>query len=163
MKKFISSILAIILIATLFVTPTYAESNDDDLIIIREDRTWYQLKGDLDNDNQVTAADALIALQISIGIELERDIHLMSILNEEPTVIVALRILQAAVGYHGDDYGEPITFPVLINENHIVAHNYCACCNKFVEHGYAIAFNNSYYNSNVICNDCYMHVHTLVY
>ena len=163
MKKFISIITAIGLIATLFISPVYAESSDDDLIIIREDRTWYQLKGDLNNDNQVTAEDALIALQLSIGIELERDIHLMSILNEEPTVIVALRILQAAVGYHGDDYGEPITFPVFMHEDRIVAHNYCSCCNKYVEQGYAISFNNIYYNSNVICDDCCIHVHTLCY
>lgn len=164
MKKLISIITAITLVATLCcLFSVYAESDNDNLIVIDYERSWYQLKGDLNNDNDLSAEDALIALQLSIGIELERDIHMMSVLNEKPTVVMALKILQAVVGYHSEDYGEPITFPVFIDENYIVVNNYCACCNKFVENGYAIAFNNLYYNLNVICNDCYIHVHTLCY
>lgn len=162
MKKFISIVLSIILVTTLFASSVYAESTDEHFVL-REEHTWSQIRGDLNNDNQITATDALIALQLSVGIKFDTAVHIMSVPNEEPTSIVALKILRAAVGYHDENYGESITFPISIDENHLVVHDHCVCCKRYVEYGYAIAFSSTSSNSNVICNDCYAHIHTLTY
>lgn len=162
MKKFLSILIAIIIATMAVVIPAVAESADEHFIL-REEHTWSQIRGDLNNDNQITATDALIALQLSVGIKFDTAVHMMSVLNEEPTSIVALKILRAAVGYHDENYGEPITFPISIDQNHLVVHDHCVCCKRYVEYGYAIAFSSMSSNSNVVCNDCYAHIHTLTY
>lgn len=162
MKKFLSILIAIIVATMAVVIPAVAESTDEHFIL-REEHSWFQIRGDLNNDDQITATDALIALQLSVGIKFDTVVHMMSVLDEEPTSIVALKILRAAVGYNDESYGEPITFPISIDENHLVVHNHCVCCKKYVEYGYAIAFSSTSSNPNVVCNDCYAHIHTLTY
>lgn len=163
MKKFISIVMSVILVASLLVSSVCAESSNEDFFVLCEEHTWSQIRGDLNNDDQITATDALIALQLSVGIKFDTAVHMMSVLDEKPTSIVALKILRAAVGYYDEHYGESIRFHVTIDENHLIVHDHCVCCKRHVEYGYAIAFTEISSNPNVVCNDCYAHIHTLTY